>query len=55
MWGLHFPLIQYSAQNQKIIDCMMELVRMHQKDMDYRDKVQEDLAKKQFQADMAAS
>jgi hypothetical protein len=34
---------------------MMELLRMHQKDMDYREKVQEDFAKKQFQADMAAS
>lgn len=28
---------------------------MHQKDLDYREKVQEDLAKKQFQVDMSAS
>lgn len=33
----------------------MELVRRQQKDMDYREKVQEDLAKKQYQADLAAS
>lgn len=33
----------------------MELVRRQQKDMDFRDKVQEDMAKKQYQADLAAS
>lgn len=40
LWGLYLPVLHYSTQNQRLAECLMELVRMHQKDLDYRDKVQ---------------
>lgn len=48
-WGMTLGILRHSVQNTKTVNCLSDLIRIRQKDLEFRSRTQEDIAKIRFE------
>lgn len=52
-WGMTLGSMRHSAENNKTVNCLSDLIRIRQKDLEFRSRTQEDMAKARFDGDQS--